>query len=107
MSSKVRTAALSRRSRRPSFFNSRIPCGLALHLQLGPRPRLAADAQVLEVGAVARAVAEDLVLAGLVLRRAVDRRHAVPGCRLQGEERIDEVRAAERHEVGAAGGEDG
>src|SRR5499425_2693636 len=58
-------------------------------------------AQVPPLLAVASAVAEDLLLAGEVLRRAVDLFGAVPGRRLHCEIGIDEVRARERNEIGA------
>ena len=61
--------------------------------------------QFLEVLPVAGAVAEDLVLAGEIRLRTEDVAGAVPGGRLHGEERIDQVRASERHEIGAAGSE--
>src|SRR5262249_11786698 len=64
-------------------------------------------AQVPPLLAVASAVAEDLLLAGEVLRRAVDLFGAVPGRRLHCEIGIDEVRARERNEIGAPGRDDG
>ncbi len=74
--------------------------GVAVALGLG------LELQFLEVLAVAHAVAENLVLTGEILRRAVDRRRAVPGGRLHGEIGIDQMRACERHQVRAAGRDD-
>src|SRR5262245_40470443 len=65
------------------------------------------EAQVSPFLAVARAIAENLLLAGEVLRRTMDARGAVPGRRLHAEIRVDEVRARQRDEIGAAGGDDG
>src|SRR5215468_11536228 len=65
------------------------------------------EAQVSPLLAVARAVAENLLLAGEILRRTMDARGAVPGRRLHAEIRVDEVRARQRDEIGAAGGDDG
>src|SRR5262245_29471047 len=69
--------------------------------------RLRLEAQLSPLLAVARAVAEKLFLAGEVLRRAMDRARAIPGRRLHAEIRIGEVRARQRHEIGAARGDDG
>src|SRR5438034_4862075 len=74
---------------------------VAVGLGLGLEPQLA------QLVALARAVAENLLLAGEVLRRAVDRGRVVPGRRLHGEIGIDQVRARERDEIGAARRDDG
>src|SRR5262249_35971971 len=71
-----------------------VPLGLRLEAQVSP------------LLAVAGAVAENLLLAGEILRRTMDARGAVPGRRLHAEIRVDEVRARQRHEIGAAGGDD-
>src|SRR5215468_11924564 len=65
------------------------------------------EPQVSPLLAVAGAVAENLLLAGEILRRTMDARGAVPGRRLHGEVGVDEVRARQRDQVGAAGGDDG
>src|SRR5262249_4272920 len=72
-----------------------------LGLELGAGFRLSLNFQVLEILPVAHAVAENLLLAGQILRRA---KHlgAVPGGRLHREGGIDQMRAAERNEVGTA-----
>src|SRR5262249_61468900 len=75
--------------------------GVAVALGLG------LELELLELLAVAHAVAEDLVLAGEILRRAVDRRRAVPGGGLHGEIGIHQMRTRQRHQIGAAGGDDG
>src|SRR4249920_1248793 len=75
--------------------------GVAVALGLRLQP------QVAQLLTVADAVAEDLVLAGKILRRTVDRRRAVPGRRLQREIRVHEMRARQRDQVGTAGGDDG
>src|SRR6202046_2528297 len=77
-----------------------------LGLQLGAGFRLSLNFEIVEILPVADAVAEDLLLAGLILRRAGNLR-AVPGRRPHGEGRIDQMRASQRHQVGAARGEDG
>src|SRR5712691_8076831 len=75
--------------------------GVAVALGLGLELELA------QLLAVAGAVAENLLLAGKVLRRTMDRGRVVPSRRLHGEIGIDQVRARERDEIGAAGGDDG
>src|ERR1700682_3785060 len=77
-----------------------------LRLQLGPGLRLSLNFQIVEILPVAHAVAENLLLARQILRRAEYRLGAVPGRGLQRERRIDQMRAAERHQIGAACGED-
>src|ERR1700730_9387194 len=77
-----------------------------LRLQLGPGLRLSLNFQIVEILPIADAVAENLLLARQILRRA-DNLRAVPGRRFQRERRIDQMRAAKRHQVGAAGGENG
>src|SRR6516225_3979801 len=84
----------------PALLRRLLP-GVAVPLGLGLEP------QVLKLVAVAGAVAEDLLLAGEILRRTMDARGAVPGRRLHGEVRVDQVRARQRDEIGAAGGDDG
>src|SRR3984957_18185169 len=74
--------------------------------QLGARLWLSLNFQVVEILPVAHAVAEDLLLAWNILRRAGNFR-AIPGRGPHGERRIHQMRAAERHEVGPPGGEDG
>src|SRR5919107_1500252 len=74
-----------------------------LHLQFGPGLGLGLDLQVVEILPVAHGVAEDLVLAGEILRRAMDALRAVPGGGLHGEERVDQMRPSQRHEVRAPG----
>src|SRR5215475_10731036 len=76
-----------------------------LRLQLNPGFRLSLNLEVLEILPVAHAIAENLLLSWHILRRA-ERIRAVPGRRLYGERRIDQMRPAERDEVGTAGGED-
>src|SRR6266851_117738 len=73
-----------------------------LRLQLGPGLRLSLNFQILEILAIAHAVTENLLLARQVLRRAEYFVGAVPGRGLQREGRIDQMRAAERHQIGAA-----
>src|SRR4051812_20595801 len=79
---------------RPGAVADRMPgvFGTKLLRRLLPRGgvalRLRLQFQFLQIGALTLAVAEELVAAGLVLRRAVDRRRAVPGRRLHGERRI-------------------
>src|ERR1700712_4055066 len=73
--------------------------------EIRARARLRPDLQLVEISPIPHAVPEDLVAAGRVLRRAGDRRGAVPRGRFHREERIDEVRAAESHEICAAGGQ--
>src|SRR5258707_4581234 len=78
-----------------------------LRFQFRPGLRLSLNFQVLEILPVAHAVAENLFLSGQILRRT---RHAfcsIPGSRLHRERRIDQMRAAECHEVSPAGGQDG
>src|SRR5499427_8013598 len=60
------------------------------------------EPQVSPLLAVAGAVAENLLLAGEILRRTMDARGAVPGRRLHAEIGVDEVRARQRNEIGAA-----
>src|SRR6266446_8492851 len=75
--------------------------GVAVPLGLG------LEAQVSPLLAVADTVAENLLLAGEILWRTMNAKDAVPGRRLQAEIRVDEVRARQRDEIGAAGGDDG
>src|SRR5215472_11228494 len=77
-----------------------------LGLELGPGFRLSLNFEVLEILPVTHAVAENLLLSGQILRRAEYVR-AIPCRRLHREGRIDQMRPAERHQVGTAGGEDG
>src|SRR3990170_1228422 len=85
-----------------SFRRERLLTGL--HLQLGPGLRLSLHLEVFEILPVADGVAEDLVLAGKILRRAVNILRAIPGRSLHGEERVDQMRPPERHEIGASRG---
>src|SRR5438045_4880148 len=78
-----------------------------LRLQLGPGLRLSLNFQILEILPVAHAVTENLLLARQILRRAEYGVDAVPGGGLQRERRIDQTRARERHQIGAAPAEDG
>src|ERR1700690_3718503 len=75
--------------------------------QLGASLWLSLNFQIVEILPVAHAVAEDLLLARQILRRAEHAIGAVPGGGLQGERRIDQMRPPQRDQVGAAGGEDG
>src|SRR5215472_8633980 len=75
--------------------------GVAMALGLG------LELELLELLAVAHAVAENLVLAGEILRRAVDRRRAVPGGGLHGEIGIHQMWTRQRHQISTAGGDDG
>src|SRR5258705_3702983 len=77
-----------------------------LRRQLGPGLRLSLNFQIVEVLPVAHAVAENLLLAGQILRGAGNLR-AVPGRCLQRERRIDQMRTPERHQIGAASRENG
>src|SRR6185503_4361739 len=76
-------------------------------LEFGPGLRLSLNSEVFEILPVAHAVAENLLLAGQILRRAEDLFRAIPRCGLHRERGIDEMRPAERHEIGTAGGQDG
>src|SRR5262249_58246526 len=64
------------------------------------------EPQVSPLLAVAGAVAENLLLAGEILRRTMDARSAVPGRRLYRKIRVDEGWARQRDEIGAPGGAD-
>src|SRR5262245_7796026 len=77
-----------------------------LRLQLDPGFRLSLKLQLLKILPVAHAVAENLLLAGLILRRTEDVR-PIPGRRLHGEGGIDQMRPGERDQIGAARGQDG
>src|SRR5579859_354463 len=87
----------------PLFGRKRL-CGR--RLELGPRLRLSLNFEVLEILAIAQAVAEYLLLPWKVLRRAEDIGCAVPGGGLHRECRIDQMRPGERYEIGTAGSED-
>src|SRR5262245_52227009 len=76
-----------------------------LRLQFDPGLGLSLNLEVFEILPVAHAVAENLFLAGQILHRA-GHVHAVPGGCLDGEGRVDQMRPAERDEIGAAGGQD-
>src|SRR6266446_4630684 len=65
------------------------------------------EAQVSPLLAVADTVAENLLLAGEILRRTMDARDAVPGRRLHAEIRGDEVRARQRDVPAPRGRDDG
>src|SRR5450631_2544609 len=86
-----------------SLSRKRLGC---LRPQLGPGLRLSLNFEVFEILPVADAVAENLLLARQVLRRAEHLR-AVPGGGLDRESGIDQMRTTERHQIGAAGSEDG
>src|SRR5215469_10098761 len=75
--------------------------------ELGPGFRLSLNFEVLEILPVADAVAEYLLLSGQILRRAENVRRAVPGGGLHREGWVDQMRSAQRHEIGPAGGQDG
>src|ERR1700676_516315 len=78
-----------------------------LRLQLGPGLRLSLNFQILEILPVTGAVAEDLLLAGQVLRRAEHPLGVVPSGGFQRKRRVNQMWAPERHQIGAAGGKDG
>src|SRR5712672_1028225 len=78
-----------------------------LGFQLGPGLRLSLNFQILEILPVAHAVTENLLLARQILGRAEYGVGAVPGRGLQRERWIDQMWAAERHQIGPARGEDG
>src|SRR5436853_359456 len=59
-----------------------------------------------QIGAIAHTVAEDLVAAREILRRALDVGRAIPGGSLHGEKRIDQMRPCERYQIGTARGHD-
>src|SRR6202011_1726937 len=92
-------AARAAQGRRESLRGDLPGVGVRLGLRLEP--------QLGHLLVVARGVAENLFLAGEILRRAVDAVGAVPRRRLHGERRIDEMRARQRHEVGATRRHDG
>src|ERR1700722_15064805 len=76
-------------------------------LQFGAGLRLSLNFQVVEILPVPHAVAENLLFAGEIRRRAEDIFGAVPGRRLHGERRVNQMRPPERHEISPASGEDG
>src|SRR5216683_6013703 len=78
-----------------------------LRLQLGPGLRLSLNFEVVEILPVAHAVAENLFLSRQILRRAEYILRAVPGGGFHRERRIDQMRATKRHQIRAAGGQDG
>src|SRR5258708_17435571 len=78
-----------------------------LRFQLGPGLRLSLNFQIVEILPVAHAVTENLLLARQILRRAEYGVGAVPGRGLQRERWIDQMWAAERHQIGPARGENG
>src|ERR1700761_8446230 len=71
-----------------------------LGFQFGPGFRFSLNLEVVEILPVAHAVAEDLLLAGQIGRRTGDIAGAVPGGGLHRERGINQVRAAERHQIG-------
>src|SRR5579871_756303 len=77
-----------------ALFGGKRLCGL--RLELGPGLRLSLNFKVFEVLPVPYAIAENLILAGQILRRAERIARAVPGGRLHREAGIDQMRAAER-----------
>src|SRR6202021_2924911 len=76
-----------------------------LRLQLGARLGLSLNFQVLEILPVTHAVAENLLLAGQIGRRAEDIFGAIPGRCLHGKRRIGQMGTPKRHQVGAARGQ--
>src|SRR5713101_5316321 len=91
-------------AREPSLGRKRL-CRLCF--QLGPGLRLSLNFEILEILPVAHAVTENLLLARQILRRAEYGVGAVPGRGLQRERWIDQMWTAERHQIGAACGENG
>src|SRR5258705_5014678 len=91
-------------AREPSLGRKRL---CRLPFQLGPGLRLSLNFQIVEILPVAHAVTENLLLARQILRRAEYGLGAVPGRGLQRERWIDQMWAAERHQIGAARGENG
>src|SRR5215471_1508275 len=87
----------------PSFGRKRL---CRLRFQLRPGLRLSLNFEVLEILPVAHAVAENLFFSGQILRRTKYVR-TIPRRGLHSERGIDQMRAAECNEIGAAGGEDG
>src|SRR4051794_19537306 len=77
-----------------------------LHLQFRSGLGLGADLEFFEILPIANGVTENLVFTRKILRWAMDIACAIPGRRLESEEWIDEMRAAESNEIGAAGRED-
>src|SRR5258708_31751333 len=90
-------------SHEPSLGRKRL-CRLCF--QLGSGLRLSLNFQIVEILPVAHAVTENLLLARQILRRAKYLVDAIPGRGLQRERWIDQMRAPERHQIGAACGED-
>src|SRR3954469_2447166 len=78
-----------------------------LSLQLGPGLRLSLNFQILEILTIAYAVAENLLFARQILRRTEYGIGTIPRRRLQRERRVDQMRAPERHKIGAARRENG
>src|SRR6185312_15660175 len=107
------TPALSPQGRGEGGDGESLPFGLfgckrlcRLGFQLGAGFRLTLNFEVLEILPVAHAVAENLFLAGQILRRTGDI-GAVPGRRPHRKGWINQMRPAQRHQVGAAGGQNG
>src|SRR3984893_16178830 len=75
-----------------------------LRLQLGPGLRLSLNFQIVATLPIAHAVAEDLLLARQILRRAEYAIGTVPGRGLQGERRIDQMPPPEGAQIEAGGG---
>src|SRR4051794_33990868 len=69
--------------------------------------RLRLELELREVRPVAHRVAENLIAAGKILRRAMDVGYAVPCRRFYGGERVDQMRPCERHETRRARRHDG
>src|SRR5258707_15435712 len=91
-------------AREPSLGRKRL---CRLRFQLGPGLRLSLNFQILEILPIAHAVTENLLLARQILGRTEYGVGAVPGRGLQRERWIDQMWAAERHQIGPARGEDG
>src|ERR1700744_3159545 len=99
----TRTQQTALKSHMPLFGRKRL-CGLCL--ELGAGFRLSLNFKVLEILPIAHAVAENLLLAGQILRRT-EHVSTIPCRRLHGERRVDQMRTAECHQIGAAGGKGG
>src|ERR1700722_10851081 len=77
-----------------------------LRLQLGAGLGLSLNFQVVEILPIPHGVAENLLLAGQIRRRAEDIVGAVPRRRLHRKRGVNEMRPPERHQIGAAGRKD-
>src|SRR5579872_6477008 len=95
----------SRSSLPSGLFGRKRLCGL--RLQLGAGLRLSLNFKLLEILPVSLAVAENLVPARQILRRAEHLTGPVPGGSLQRKRRVNQMRAPERNQIGPAGGKNG